>query len=127
MGPFQWISKLALFSLILSAFSPLKHTRILVYLGATVSFIGYWGLAIYVMVVCRPRRGTSRESFLEGMAGPSCASTTGGSPIVNLSNGVISLVTDIYIFVLPLPAVWRLRLPMRKKLGVAVVFLVAFG
>lgn len=36
-----------------------------------------------------------------------------------------NVILDFYVFILPIPTLWRLQMPMRKKLGVISVF--AFG
>ncbi|CAF9923906.1 MAG: hypothetical protein HETSPECPRED_005455 [Heterodermia speciosa] len=36
--------------------------------------------------------------------------------------GSLNVISDLFIFVLPLPMVWRLRLSRREKLGVTLVF-----
>ena len=37
--------------------------------------------------------------------------------------GVLSLVSDLYLVILPLPAVWGLQLPLGRKLAVSAMFL----
>jgi len=37
---------------------------------------------------------------------------------------VLGTVLDIYIWLIPLPLVFGLHLPLKKKLGVAIVFMV---
>ena len=37
--------------------------------------------------------------------------------------GAASVVSDLYLVILPLPAVWSLQLPFRKKIGVSAMFL----
>ena len=39
----------------------------------------------------------------------------------------INLATDIFILVLPIPAIWSLQLPIRKKLGIWAIFLTGLG
>ena len=38
--------------------------------------------------------------------------------------GSLNFITDILIFVLPLPMVWRMQLSLKKKLGLLVIFMV---
>ena len=40
-----------------------------------------------------------------------------------MAQGVLTLVTDILILILPMPLVWNLRVTTRQKVGVSVVFL----
>jgi hypothetical protein len=39
--------------------------------------------------------------------------------------GVLAVVLDLYIFILPIPIILNLRLPKRKKLSVLFVFMTA--
>ncbi|KAI4240728.1 MAG: hypothetical protein L6R40_004973 [Gallowayella cf. fulva] len=43
--------------------------------------------------------------------------------VIALVGGPFNLVSDLYLLLMPLPAVWQLQLPLRKRLGVAGVFL----
>ena len=40
-----------------------------------------------------------------------------------LAYGSMNIVSDMLIFILPLPVVWRLKLTRREKAGVSVIFL----
>lgn len=40
--------------------------------------------------------------------------------------GPFGVLSDIYIFILPLPVLWRLQMTLRNKLGVSSIFLVGF-
>jgi hypothetical protein len=46
---------------------------------------------------------------------------------VNWSNYAILIGTDFLIFLLPLPSLYLLRLPIRQKIALCLVFLAAFG
>ena len=78
-------------------------------------FIFMFGYAIasFFMSIfpCRPVRAywTSEPS--------SCINTF----VLGYITAVISIVTDIVIFVLPLPQIWRMRLPLRVRLQVIAV------
>ena len=37
--------------------------------------------------------------------------------------GAIAVFTDLFVISIPLPVVWRLRMSVRKKIGVSVIFL----
>ena len=41
---------------------------------------------------------------------------------VGLASALWNIVSDILTFVLPLAAVWRLKLPVRRRLGIAGIF-----
>ena len=41
-----------------------------------------------------------------------------------LANAVISLMIDIWILLIPIPTVWRLRIPTRQKIALSVIFMI---
>lgn len=43
--------------------------------------------------------------------------------IICVVNGAFALLSDIIIFILPLPAIANLTLPTKKKFGLSVIFL----
>ena len=43
---------------------------------------------------------------------------------LGISNGAINLALDLSIMLLPLPELWKLRLPPKKKAGVFAIFIV---
>lgn len=48
-------------------------------------------------------------------------------PNVYWGNSALNMVTDFLIFSLPLPVIFRLRIAKRQKIGLYLVFLLAFG
>ena len=44
-------------------------------------------------------------------------------PVLYYLGGAYNIASDIVILVLPIPIVWRLRLPKSKKLAVTGIFL----
>ena len=36
--------------------------------------------------------------------------------------GTINAVTDVFIIIMPLPMIWKLRLPRNRKLGICGIF-----
>jgi hypothetical protein len=127
MGPFLWISKLPIFSLILTAFAPLRYTKPITFTSIVISGILYCGTAIALGVACSPRGGTSREAYFAGMLGESCSTTTGVVPQMSILQGTTSVATDLVLCLLPLPALWQLCLPFKQKIGIFFIFFAAFG
>ncbi len=41
---------------------------------------------------------------------------------VGVVQGAVNVASDLYIFYLPIPVVWNLQLPLKKKLGVLATF-----
>jgi hypothetical protein len=40
-----------------------------------------------------------------------------------IAQGIGNILLDLYALVLPLPVVWGLHLPLKKKLGLMIIFL----
>lgn len=109
-------AKLALFILYHRLFAVSGKTRIAIYLGAGVNTIFYVTSAVVLLVYCTPRRG---ESYLSTKFASRCKSPTQ----LGLAQGAFGLISDLYIYILPLPVLWRLQMAFRKKLGVMAIFL----
>ncbi len=107
--------KLALFLLILRIFSTLRWLRILVHLGATFNILFCFSGSIALIVLASPRHG---QNYLEVLEGP--ASTH--SKTLLIVQGVVNVVSDFYLLVVPLPAVWGLKLPLKKRFGILAIF-----
>lgn len=43
--------------------------------------------------------------------------------VAGLVYGSMNIASDLLIFVLPLPTVWRLKLPIKEKVGVSLIFM----
>lgn len=72
------------------------------------------------VVDCRPLDGQNQLSYLEAVGSPQCrALNTSLATVVRAAN----VVSDLYLLVLPLPAVWALNLDIKRRLGVSAMFL----
>ncbi|MCJ1244727.1 hypothetical protein MMC30_001926 [Trapelia coarctata] len=74
------------------------------------------------VVLCGPKDGRSQYSYLSALASKKCARS---GPLV-IMTGVVNVISDLYLIMLPIPAVWSLNLPFRKKVGVLAIFLTGF-
>ncbi|CAG8954804.1 hypothetical protein HYFRA_00004729 [Hymenoscyphus fraxineus] len=124
-GPLIWIIKLTLFCLIYNTFHPLKYVRRLVYIGIVVSGLYYTGAAIIQGVYCGPKGGTDRKAMMVGFGRESCI--FGEMKALTISMGAVNVFFDFYILILPLPAIYRLQMERRKKIGVFFMFLTGIG
>ena len=43
-----------------------------------------------------------------------------------LVTGIFNVVSDFYILLLPMPALWRLQIPLQKKIPMMIVFATGF-
>jgi len=66
-------------------------------------------------VLGSPRNG---QNYLEVLSGPAGVhSTTFG-----VVQGIFNVVSDFYLLVVPLPAVWGLQLPRKKRVEILAIF-----
>lgn len=108
-------SRLPFLLLYLRLFGSDKMTRYGVYIGGIAVSLVYLVYIPLIPIFCAPGPGRnwgSPEVF---------AKCTRIIPYA-LVYGVGNIVLDLYILLLPMPMIWRLKLPFEKKLGVSVLF-----
>ena len=97
-------------------FRPLRWARISVWTGAIISAVFYAAVTVTAFVLGSPWPG---ESSLEGLL--SWHYLKFGQ--FSIPTGVIGMLVDWYLLMLPIPAVWTLKMSTSKKLGVLVIFM----
>ena len=87
---------------------------------ATITFIVLWVLTITIVLAleCRPI-----AKFWDPTIPGKCFNLVAFSYFTNISN----LVTDVWIFLLPLPVIWRLQISNHQRIGLCCVFLIGLG
>ena len=87
---------------------------------ATIAFIVLWVLTITIVLAleCRPI-----AKFWNPLTPGKCFNLVAFSYFTNISN----LVTDVWIFLLPIPVIWRLQISNQQRLGLCCVFLIGLG
>lgn len=82
---------------------------------ATAAFIIAWGVGITVTLAlaCRPI-----AAFWDGTVKGKCLNLVTFTYFTNISN----LITDIWIFLMPVPTIWHLQLQTKKKLLLCLIF-----
>lgn len=91
----------------------------MVWTGASVTGAFYIASFVSFIVMCRPTDGQSQLSYLSALASPRCTRT---KPLI-ISIGVVNVISDLYLIMIPLPAVWALHLSLRRKIGLSAMFL----
>ncbi|GKT64786.1 integral membrane protein [Colletotrichum tofieldiae] len=93
------------------------HMRKL-YIAAMV-IVGSWGVSVVVMsfVFCVP---------LDGFWDPRIPAKCFGQQVLFYVFGACSIVTDVIIFLLPLPALFKLKIPHSQKLYLLGIFSLGF-
>lgn len=118
-GPTIWMIKLSLFLLLLEIFGTIRWLRLLVYLGIIITGLVYFSILIAIAAACAPRHGYTKFDYLSAIADPRCAR----NDFLNTWPGIFNILSDFYLLVVPLPAVWGLKLPTTKKLAISAMFL----
>lgn len=87
---------------------------------ATIVFIALWILTITIVLAlqCRPV-----ERFWNPAVPGTCFNLVAFSYFTNITN----LVTDVWIFLLPVPLIMRLNISNGKKLGLCGVFMIGLA
>lgn len=82
---------------------------------ATVAFVIGWGIGITVTlaVICRPI-----EAFWDASVRGKCLHLVEFTYFTNITN----LITDVWIFLMPIPVIWHLQLQTKKKLLLCFIF-----
>lgn len=111
--------KLSLFVLYVQVFGPLRWLRYLSWAGAIITGLFYFIVMAVELAVCVPGNGHGELAYIAALNAPKCVSSR--RPIV-IGLGVVSVLSDLYLIILPLPAVWSLQLPLRQKLAVSAMF-----
>lgn len=91
------------------------HFRIWVYVGIAYTLL--WGIITWSinLTTCAP----IAFFYDRTIKGGSCRDQV----VSGTTAAVLSLVGDIYVLMLPLPALWQLKINMRKKVAVVGIFL----
>ena len=118
-GPCIWFIKLSLFVLYLEVFGVLRWLRIMSFVGMLITGLFYFATMVSFIIMCSPKNGHSQFAYLTALASPECAK----SEPLSITIGAVNVVSDMYLVILPLPAVWSLQLPLRRKIGVSAMFL----
>ena len=112
-----FFTKLSLFLLYHRLFARHRWIKNLIYFGIAFSFAMYTASFSAFGYLCLPHRG---EEWLEAALSPRCHRQ---HILIGDVRGPLNLASDLYLLILPLPAVWQLHLPRKKKSGICGIFL----
>ena len=116
-GPTMALIKVSIFLLYLRVFSTNLPTRLAIYMGIFSVVVYNAVCSALVLVFCIPRHN---EAWVELFSIYRCFRNEQN---VLIASGALNLITDIYVLCLPLPIVWSLQLPLRKRLGLIAIFM----
>lgn len=116
-GPIMFCAKLSLLLLYYRLFGRHCWIKYLVYFGIGTMAVMYTAATIVFGCLCIPRTG---QSWVEVGLSPKCHKQL---IMVSYVLGPFNIISDLYLLLMPLPAVWQLHLPLRKRVGITGVFL----
>ncbi|KAL4917564.1 hypothetical protein BDW62DRAFT_218068 [Aspergillus aurantiobrunneus] len=109
--PMVFVIKIALLSVMLRIFAPDRQKVIIIYVSIGILLLYYIPALFIKIFFCKPI-----STYWLG------AEVTGGSCIdqqnVIIADSAISIASDLWILVLPVPMLWSLKMSVKKKLRV---------
>ena len=112
--------KSSLFLLYYRIFSPIRRVKILIYCGIGFNVILYTTAFALHLHYCGPESGTDLGEVLVSRQCVVDAQNAG------TAQASINIFSDLYLLCLPVPVVWKMQLPKKKKLGVLAMFMTGF-
>ena len=109
-------AKLSLFMLYLRLLKVDRITRWLVQGGIATCSAVYFASGVAFVCICTKRPW---ERWHDEQMGDRC--TRQSLPLCYLT-GIFGLVSDVYLFLLPIPIVWGLQMPLRQRMGILAIF-----
>ena len=116
-GLVAFCAKLSLFLLHYRLFATHNWIRYLVYAGISSSFVFYTTTTAVDGYLCLPHHG---ESWVLALLTPRCHRQV---VLVAYVQGPFNILSDLFLLLLPLPAVWKLQVSPQKKFGIIAIFL----
>ena len=111
-----FFAKLSLFLLYLRLFSPDRWMRVAIYVGIVTNLLVYMAISVAFGIMCLPRHG---ETWQTAPLSARCSR----APVLGYVNGTFNVLSDFYLLALPIPVIWHLQMPRKKKYSVFAVFL----
>ncbi|KAJ4861648.1 hypothetical protein T069G_02602 [Trichoderma breve] len=118
LGPAIFFAKAAILLLYLQIFSANRTIRITVYILMVVLTLTYWTNSILEIAFACPRPG---ETWIDLLTSGNPGKIIYFGPV----QGSLAVVIDIAIFILPLPVLWKLNMPLRRRIALCAVFFTA--
>lgn len=110
------MAKLSILILYLRLFERSKGTKILTWIGIVACSIFYTFGMLFAGISCSPWPGESR---LVGLGSERCARVI----IYGYITTAFNILSDIYLVIIPIPAVKKLNMSKQKKIRVCAIFM----
>lgn len=113
--------KLSLFLLYLRLFKPNKFTRWLVYGGIITFGLFYSATIVGNSVIAMPTPGQPNDNLAWLLRAIQAGDKLS---IISIVQSVFSILSDIYLLVIPIQMIFQLHLSLGRKIGVSSVFMI---
>ncbi|KAI9842653.1 MAG: hypothetical protein M1837_007020 [Sclerophora amabilis] len=117
-GPTVFVVKLSILLQYLRIFVPVPKSNRIMYWGIILTIGGnlvFYTVHMFIGIfACNPREKMWNKLITEGH----CHDANK----IYISSGYLNVASDFIIFFLPLSNIWKLRMPLRRKIGVSAVF-----
>ena len=121
-GPVIFFIKLSILLQYLRIFRPTRQGNMFLYVGVQVciwsTFLFYFVDTIFEIIMCLPREKIWNPLMTTGH----CFNTNAAFQ----ATGIFNVLSDFAILLLPIPSVWRLKVSLRKKIGIIAIFSAGF-
>ncbi|KAF7911959.1 uncharacterized protein EAE98_011716 [Botrytis deweyae] len=107
--------KLTIWLTYIEIFTSMRWVRICCYIGAAITSLWYFPVAIATLVWTTPPHG---ENFVYSLISDGIFTTQK----LTIPIAAVGLAIDVFLFVIPLLAVSKLHMATKKKLGVGLIF-----
>ena len=76
------------------------------------AYIVLWTIGVYldILLTCRPV-----SKYWTANCAPTYSTT--------VSTGVLNIISDVAVLLLPQPQVWKLQMPLKRKIGVSIIMM----
>ncbi|CZR52684.1 uncharacterized protein PAC_02561 [Phialocephala subalpina] len=111
-GPTAWFTKTTLLLIFARVFSPFRKSVIFIHVFIGLMFLYYFPVMIIKIKVCTP---------IEGLWNPDIHAECVNQTELFWTDTIMSATTDLVILLLPIPLVWSLQVPFKKKLRISIL------
>ena len=111
LGPCLFLGKSCLLLLYHRIFNIQRAFHLTIYIFIAFAFVSQMSIIPMDAILCHPVNDWTMEN-------PRCQETYKIGP----AQGACSIAIDVAIFVMPIPIVWGLHMPIRRRIGVLAIF-----
>lgn len=112
----MYFAKTPILVLYIRLFGIKPWVRYTCYLTLAVTLPQFLAITALVGASCTPM---ARDGGFKSQKAEACMTKIF---IVGMWNGIISIVTDVIVFVIPIPIIIQIQLPLKRKTGLGFVF-----